>query len=124
MVVEDDPFVRGYAVGTLESLGYQVTTAVNGQEALDKLARDTKFDVLFSDVVMPGGISGRDLAERAHKMQPDMKVLLTSGYALDVLAARGPLNEKLMILNKPYRKAELAVRLREILAGGFKPDQE
>ena len=124
LVVEDDPFVRGYAVGTLESLGYQVTTAVNGQEALDKLARDTKFDVLFSDVVMPGGISGRDLAERAHKMQPDMKVLLTSGYALDVLAARGPLNEKLMILNKPYRKAELAVRLREILAGGFKPDQE
>lgn len=124
LVVEDDPFVRGYAVGTLESLGYHVTTAANGQEALDKLARDTKFDVLFSDVVMPGGISGRDLAERAHKMQPDMKVLLTSGYALDILAARGPLNEKLMILNKPYRKAELAIRLREILAGGFKPIQE
>lgn len=69
----------------------------------------------FTDVVMPGGINGWELAERAVKARPNLHVLLTSGYALETLAASGRLPMGMAILNKPYRKAELARRLREVL---------
>jgi CheY-like chemotaxis protein len=115
LVAEDDPFVRGYAVACLESLGYHVVTAVDGNEALTKLMQHPEPQVLFTDIVMPGGMSGWDLAERARQARPDLKVLLTSGYALDALVERGRLPSDAAILNKPYRKAELARRLLEIL---------
>ncbi len=119
LVVEDDPFVRGYAVGSLESLGYQVVTAVNGREALNELARlGDQVDLLFSDIVMPGGISGWELAEKAQELLPNIKVLLTSGYPMESMTARAKPDSKAQILNKPYRKAELAHRLREMLASG------
>jgi PAS domain S-box-containing protein len=116
LVTEDDPFVRGYAVVTLKSLGYQVITAADGREALAHLADGAKPDVLFTDIVMPGGMNGWDLARHAQKMQPSLKVLFTSGYALDTLVERGRLEPGTVILNKPYRKADLARRLRETLA--------
>jgi PAS domain S-box-containing protein len=114
LVVEDDVFVRGYAVGTLEALGYRVFTAADGREALAKLSQGTEVDLLFSDVVMPGGINGLTLAERAQQQRPDLKVLLTSGYSLETLASRTGSVSNLSILDKPYRKADLARRLREI----------
>jgi PAS domain S-box-containing protein len=116
LVAEDDPFVRSYAVTTLSSLGYNVIEAVDGREALHKLNDGARPDILFTDVVMPGGINGWDLAEQARKIRPGLKVLLTSGYALETLAERGRLPRGAIILNKPYRKAELARRLREALA--------
>jgi PAS domain S-box-containing protein len=116
LVAEDDPFVRSYAVTCLSGLGYKVIEAVDGREALNKLTDGTHADVLFTDVVMPGGINGWELAERARKLRPGLKVLLTSGYALETLAERGRLPHGAVILNKPYRKAELAKRLREALA--------
>jgi len=115
LVVEDDMFVRGYAVGMLESLGYRVITAAEGHEALAKLNRyGDEIDILFSDVVMPGGISGWELAERAQRLRPGLKVLLTSGYPLETLIDRVRPSSVLTILNKPYRKVDLAHRLREL----------
>jgi PAS domain S-box-containing protein len=111
LVVEDDPFVRGYAVASLEDLGYQVIMAENGVEALTRLNEVTP-DLLFTDVVMPGGVNGWELAERAKQLQPGLKVLLTSGYPLETLTSRGRVSEEAHILNKPYRKTELASRLR------------
>ena len=119
LVAEDDPFVRGYAVTCLESLGYRVITAVDGKEALGQLGRATKIDILFTDIVMPGGISGWELAERAQQLRPGLKVLLTSGYPLETLVARGRHPANVFILNKPYRKADLARRLRESLEATF-----
>jgi PAS domain S-box-containing protein len=114
LVVEDDQFVRSYAVNCLESLGYRTISAIDGADALQKLANGSEADVLFTDIVMPGGISGWELAERAVKARPDLHVLLTSGYALETLAASGRLPAGVAILNKPYRKADLARRLREV----------
>jgi CheY-like chemotaxis protein/two-component sensor histidine kinase len=118
LVAEDDPFVRSYAVTCLSRLGYRVIEAVDGREALQKLDEGARVDILFTDVVMPGGINGWELAERARTIKPGLKVLLTSGYALETLAERGRLPAGAIILNKPYRKVELAKRLREVLSVG------
>jgi PAS domain S-box-containing protein len=115
LVVEDDPFVRSYAIMSLESLGYRVTAAVDGNDALQKLGTDIQIDVLFTDIVMPGGVNGWELADRARQTRPDLRVLLTSGYALETLTMHGRLRDGSVILAKPYRKAELAGRLREVL---------
>jgi CheY-like chemotaxis protein len=115
LVAEDDPFVRAFAVRTLEALGYRVIAVVNGPEALSRLHGGDKVDLLFTDVVMPGGMNGWELAERARGARPGLKVLLTSGYALETLLARGRLRTDMAFLNKPYRKADLARRLREAL---------
>ncbi|HWE50110.1 MAG TPA: PAS domain S-box protein [Bryobacteraceae bacterium] len=116
LVVEDDSFVRGYAVGTLESLGYRVIVASDGRDGLAKLSQHgDQIDVLFSDIVMPGGLGGWELAERAHEARPNLKILLTSGYPLETMTANFRPNIKPAILHKPYRKADLARRLREML---------
>jgi len=115
LVAEDDPYVRAYAVACLESLGYRTVAATDGREAMARLRQEPAVDLLFSDVVMRGGMDGWELAERACAERPGLKVLLTSGYALETLAARGRLRPGLPVLNKPYRKAELARRVREAL---------
>jgi CheY-like chemotaxis protein len=115
LVVEDDPFVRSHAIRSLESLGYKVTSAVDGNDALQKLGTDIHVDVLFTDIVMPGGFNGWELAERARQDRPHLRVLLTSGYALETLTTHERLRKCSAILTKPYRKAELARRMREVL---------
>jgi CheY-like chemotaxis protein len=115
LVVEDDPFVRNFAVTTLQSFGHQVIAAVDAQEALAKLHQPGRIDILFTDIVMPGSVNGLQLAEQAKQIRPGMKVLLTSGYALETLASRGRLPQGVSILHKPYRKAELSKRLAEVL---------
>jgi PAS domain S-box-containing protein len=116
LVTEDDPFVRSYAVTCLNGLGYEVIEAVDGRDALQKLRAGASPDLLFTDVVMPGGINGWELADRAREIRPGLRVLLTSGYALETLAERGRLPAGALILNKPYRKAQLARRLRDALS--------
>ena len=115
-IVEDDPFVRSYAVMSLRSLGYRVTAAVDGNDALKQLGTDIHVDLLFTDIVMPGGINGWELADLGRRARPELRVLLTSGYALETLNANGHLRDGSAILAKPYRKAELARRLREALS--------
>jgi PAS domain S-box-containing protein len=116
LVVEDDPFVRSYVVMRLGSLGYQVVAAVDGNEALQKLRSDTRIDLLFTDIVMPGDVNGWKLADLARKLRPGLAVVLTSGYALETLIEQGSIHAGLVVLSKPYRKADLALRLREALS--------
>ncbi len=112
LVVEDDPAVLAMAVETLEGLGYQVTTAVNAAAALKRLKGRKAFDLLFSDVVMPGGVNGVELAHMARAERPGLKVLLTSGYVGDEAASWA--NEFPMI-DKPYLGPALAAKIRSVL---------
>ena len=115
LVVEDDLFVRTYAMRCLESLGYAVIAAVDGNDALLRLRSDIHIDLLFTDVVMPGGMNGWELADLAERARPGLPVVLTSGYALETLIKHGRADGEAVILPKPYRKAVLALRLREAL---------
>jgi PAS domain S-box-containing protein len=115
LVAEDDPFVRSSVILRVESLGYRVVAAVNGNDALLKLRAVPEIDVLFTDLVMPGGMSGWELAEQARLIRPGLPVVFTSGYAREALVEQGRASVQSIILTKPYRKAELAIRLREAL---------
>ncbi len=116
LVAEDDPFVRSSVILRVEALGYKVVAAVNGNDALSKLRADPSIDVLFTDIVMPGGMSGWELAELARQVRPGLPIVYSSGYALDTLVKQGRAPAQSIILTKPYRKAELAQRLREALS--------
>ncbi len=116
LLVEDDDFVREHAERVLVSLGYRVTPASNGPNALRILEGLEQFDLLFTDVVMPGGMTGRMLAEQATKMRPSLKVLYTSGYTQDVIVHEGRVDEGLLLLSKPYSRVELAQKIRTALA--------
>jgi len=118
LVVEDDPFVRSFVAMRLESLGYSVVAAIDGNDALRKLRTDIHIDILFTDIVMPGGINGWELADLAKQIRPGLPVLLTSGYALETLVQQGRLEAGAMVLAKPYRRDALARRLREIVLVG------
>jgi CheY-like chemotaxis protein len=113
LAVEDDARVRRVAIARLRSLGYQVIEAANGAAALAILSGRPEIAMIFSDVVMPGGMSGDELAQAALAVRPDVKILLTSGYAEPAVASQG-----LSVgawLKKPYTAAELARKIRSIL---------
>ncbi|MBR0793408.1 PAS domain S-box protein [Bradyrhizobium manausense] len=113
LIAEDDPFVRSSVILRVEALGYRVVAAVNGKEALQRLRADPGIDMLFTDIVMPGGMSGWELADQARRIRPGLPVLFTSGYALETLVEQGRAQAQAVVLTKPYRKAELAQRLRD-----------
>ena len=116
LVAEDDPFVRSSVIHRLESLGYGVIAVVNAEEALLKLRANPSIDLLFTDIIMPGGMNGWELGDMARQIRPGLPIIYTSGYALETLVKQGRIPKQSMILTKPYRKAELAHRLREALA--------
>jgi len=116
LVVEDDPDVRQVALGMLRELGYEGCGAESGQAALDILATGTPVDLVFSDVIMAGGISGTDLAVEISRRWPDLPVLLTSGYTAQRLIPDA-LAESVGVLRKPYALQELA----KALAGSIRP---
>ncbi|MBP0114958.1 PAS domain S-box protein [Bradyrhizobium vignae] len=116
LIVEDDPFVRSSVIRRVEALGYRVIAAVKGKDALQQLRSDPSIDLLFTDVVMPGGMSGWELADQARRVRPGLPVLFTSGYALETLVEQGRAQAQAIVLTKPYRKADLAERLRDALA--------
>ncbi|WP_441237273.1 PAS domain S-box protein [Bradyrhizobium sp. 930_D9_N1_4] len=116
LIAEDDPFVRSSVILRVEALGYRVVAAVNGKEALQRLRTDPGIDMLFTDIIMPGGMSGWELAEQARRIRPSLPVLFTSGYALETLVEQGRAQAQAVVLTKPYRKAELAQRLRDAFA--------
>ncbi|MCZ7660706.1 MAG: CHASE domain-containing protein [Xanthobacteraceae bacterium] len=115
LVVEDDPLVRNYVVAQLASLGYATLAAGNAGEALRLVDEGAAFDLLFTDVIMPGGLNGRQLAEEVTKRRGAVKVLYTSGYTEDAIVHHGRLDPGVALLNKPYRKSELARKVREVL---------
>jgi len=118
LVVEDDPDVREMIVGILSDLGYQTLVATNGPEALAMLNRDNSVDLLFTDIVMPAGMSGTDLARQASRLRPDLKVLLSSGYAREANQSRSA-RDDFPFIAKPYRPTALGKKLEEVLAGSL-----
>ena len=115
LVVEDDALVREHLVAQLRDLGYRVTDTSSGPEAYEIIKRMENIDLLFTDVVMPGGMNGRQLAEAALKLRPGLKVLYTSGYTENAIIHHGRLDAGVHLLSKPYRRQELAAKVRKVL---------
>lgn len=116
LVVEDDPGVRDTAVFILKDLGYEVLQAHDGQSALNVLQSGVDIDMLFTDVVMPGPVRSTELAKTAAEMLPNLVVLFTSGYTQNAIIHGGRLDPGVELLSKPYRREELAQKVRSLLS--------
>ena len=116
LVVEDDEGVRAAVSDMLVNLGYKVSRAENAETAL-ALLRKEKPDLVFTDVVMPGLIPTREFTRRAQEMHPGIRILYTSGYTQNAIVHNGKLDDDALLLSKPYRKDELARKLRSVFAG-------
>jgi len=117
MVVEDDVLVRNFVVTQLQGLGYKTIDAADSRAAMIHVEDGAPFDLLFTDVIMPGGMSGRQLADEITKRRPGLKVLYTSGYTDNAIVHHGRLDEGVLLLTKPYRKTQLAQMVRRALSG-------
>jgi PAS domain S-box-containing protein len=115
LVVEDDTLVRTFVVGQLHGLGYTTTAVANGAEALVAVTSGLRFDLLFTDVIMPGGMTGKELATEIARLRPAVRVLYTSGYTDNAMVEHGQLDPGALLLSKPYRRSELAQMVREAL---------
>jgi len=115
--VEDFEYIDMVATESLRGLGYQVETALNAAQALDILRGDNPVDLLFSDVIMPGGMNGVQLTVEARRIRPELKVLLSSGYTASALKREHGLPDNLNIVEKPYQREELAKKLRLVIGG-------
>jgi CheY-like chemotaxis protein len=116
LLVEDDALVRRYANDRLVALGYRVVTAVNGREGLDVIRHRDDIDLLFTDIVMPGGMNGPALAAAVREVRPRLPVLFTSGYGEYADVEGGRLDSGAQLLAKPYGRADLARAIRVALA--------
>jgi CheY-like chemotaxis protein len=124
LIVDDDELVLTFTQNLIESLGYRVLSASNGRDALEMLRQSTPIDLLFTDVVMPGAMSGPLLVAEARRLRPELKVLYTSGYPDHRMPDRLPApalhdmpDPGVDQVGKPYRRSELAVKLRKLLDG-------
>ena len=117
LVVEDDDMVRQFVCSQLELLGYRVMSAASGPAAFSILQERDDVDLLFTDVVMPGGMTGRMLADAARTLRPGLRVLYTSGYTENAIVHHGRLDQGVSLLSKPYRRAEFARKIRDALSG-------
>jgi PAS domain S-box-containing protein len=115
LVVEDDRLVRDYVLTQLHSMGYVTLDAANAAEALAVVDAGSEFDLLFTDVIMPGAMNGRQLANEIRNRKPALKVLYTSGYTENAIIHHGRLDAGVLLLAKPYRKSDLALMLRRAL---------
>lgn len=121
LVVEDNPKVRALSIKRIHDLGYRTEVAQSGDEAYAMLLSGVKVNLVFSDLVMPGAINGYDLAAKIKVEFPQLHVLLTSGYASDVVTGAIAHDRPSDILHKPYRQSELAIRLHALLADTLDP---
>ncbi|CCE12026.1 putative sensor histidine kinase with a response regulator receiver domain [Bradyrhizobium sp. STM 3843] len=116
LIVEDDALVREYVVAQVGRLGYRTLAARNAGEALSIIGSPERIDLLFTDVIMPGGMNGRQLATEALKRRPELKVLYTSGYTENAIVHHGRLDAGVLLLAKPYLTSDLARMIRIALA--------
>jgi PAS domain S-box-containing protein len=117
LVVEDDEGVRTYSVESLRELGYQVIEAHDGPSALRLLEGQRRIDLLFTDVVLPGGMTGAQLSVQARALCPGLKVLFTTGYARNAIFHHGRLDKGVQLITKPFSFADLASKVRDVLDG-------
>ncbi|MEQ8662863.1 MAG: ATP-binding protein, partial [Gammaproteobacteria bacterium] len=117
LVVEDDVLVRECAVAQLHELGYRVLEAGDGPQALQLLAAHADIELLFTDIIMPGGMNGRELAAAALARHPALRVLYTSGYTDSVLDAPGVPDDDILLLGKPYEPDMLAAMIARVFEG-------
>ena len=115
LVVEDDDDVRTYSVESLRELGYRVVEAHDGLSALRLLERQPRVDLLFTDVVLPGGMTGAQVAAQARAIRPSLKVLFTTGYARNAIIHHGRLDKGVHLISKPFGLQELAAKVRDVL---------
>lgn len=116
LLVEDDEMVRHMAHDMLNAAGYRVFTAENGASALECLKYRNDIELLFTDVIMPGGMNGPQLVQKALEIRPGLKVLYTSGYTENAIIHQGRLDPGVQLLNKPYRQVDLLAKIRHVLA--------
>ncbi len=116
LIVEDDALVREYVVTQIGNLGYRTLAASNAGEALAVINGPERIDLLFTDVIIPGGMNGRQLATEAVKRRPGLKVLYTSGYTENAIVHHGRLDAGVLLLPKPYLSSDLARMIRTALA--------
>jgi PAS domain S-box-containing protein len=117
LIVEDDPGVKAATVSSLVELGYAVVDAHDGSSAMNLLNRQVKFDLLFTDVGLPNGLTGAQLASQVRSVVPNVRVLYTTGYARNAIVRQGRLDPGVHLLTKPFTYAQLARKLREVLDG-------
>ncbi|PZA13322.1 hybrid sensor histidine kinase/response regulator [Rhodopseudomonas palustris] len=117
LLVEDDELVRNFALVQLRGLGYRTIAAEDGAAALAEVKRGTPFDLLLTDIIMPGGMNGRELADAVARLRP-VKVLYTSGYTENAIVHHGRLDPGVLLLSKPFRRADLARLVRTALTRG------
>jgi signal transduction histidine kinase len=115
LVVEDDEDVLALAASTLAEAGYAIATARSGPQALEELAAEPAYDLLFTDIVLPNGTDGAELARQARLRQPAIKVLFTSGYNESDALRSERAHTRIELISKPYRRADLATKIREVL---------
>jgi len=116
LIVEDDALVREYVVTQIGRLGYDTLAASNAAEALAIINGPERIDLLFTDVIIPGGMNGRQIAIEALKRRPGLKVLYTSGYTENAIVHHGRLDAGVLLLAKPYLSSDLARMIRTALA--------
>jgi PAS domain S-box-containing protein len=115
LVVEDDPDVRDYTVEMVSELGYSVLSAPDGATALRLLDSNREVALLFTDVGLPGGMNGRQLADQAQRRRPRLKILYTTGYARNAIVHQGRLDPGVEVIFKPFSYSDLATKLRQVL---------
>jgi signal transduction histidine kinase/CheY-like chemotaxis protein len=119
LVVEDDDDVRANTVEILRELGYRVVEAHDGPSALRLLERQARVDLLFTDIVLPGGMTGAQAAAQAVGLRPTLKVLFTTGYARNAIIHHGRLDKGVRLITKPFTSADLANKVRDVLDEGM-----
>ena len=116
LVVDDEPSVRMLLTDVLDELGYSAIEAADGVSGLKVLRSDVRIDLLITDVGLPGGINGRQMADAARANRPDLKVLFITGYAENAVIGNGHLEPGMHVLTKPFAMDRLAERVRSIIA--------
>ncbi|AIE74588.1 hybrid sensor histidine kinase/response regulator [Synechocystis sp. PCC 6714] len=115
LIAEDDDLVLKHLEGQLRSLGYRVTAVTSGPDALKALSVHSDVKLLLTDIIMPGGMNGRELADQSRAIYPKLKVLFTSGYTENAIIHHGRLDPGVDLLSKPYNRLELATKVRRVL---------
>jgi len=118
LVVEDEPDLRSYAIEALCDLGYRVLEAADGREALGLIDKHPEIALLFTDVVLRGGMNGRVIADEVAKRRPELPVLFTTGYTSNAIVHHGRLDPGMHLIGKPFTYAELASKVRRMLDEG------